>query len=106
MVPFPGAASGKQLSPAFNLKARRPWVFPLNLGQKLAGFNRVAEKQEPNPRRFRKAEERIDRERAAIEARIGFSKPFERRSKNRLKKEGEVEADAGKTQGLRHLQLI
>src|SRR3989449_6471373 len=45
-----GAARGKQLSPAFNLKPGGVGV-PLNLGQNWLGY-RVAEQQEPNPADF------------------------------------------------------
>ena len=84
---IPGAASGKQLSAAFNLKAGDVGA-PLNLGQNWFVYQ-VAEKQEPNPADFEKQKRELTEE--ALQAKRSLAyEAFKTALDARLRQEGKL----------------
>ena len=92
----PGAASGKQLSPAFNLKPGGVGV-PLNLGQNWLVY-RVAEKQEPNPADFEKQKKELTESVLQSKRELAFQ-AFRTALEDRLKKEGKLKLMPEKLKG-------
>jgi peptidyl-prolyl cis-trans isomerase D len=84
----PGAASGKQLSPAFNMKAGDV-APPLSLGQNWLVY-RVAEKQEPNPADFEKQKKQLTDEVLQSKRSVAFE-AFRTALEARLKQEGKLQ---------------
>jgi peptidyl-prolyl cis-trans isomerase D len=82
-----GAASGKQLGPAFNLKAGAVGV-PLSLGQNWLVY-RVSEKEEPNPADFEKQKKDLT-ERVLQSKRSLAFEAFRSALEERLKQEGKL----------------
>src|SRR6266851_5554835 len=93
---IPGAASGKQLSPAFNLKAGGVGA-PLSLGQNWLVF-RVAEKQEPNPADFEKQKKELTESVLQSKRELAFQ-AFRTALEDRLKKEGKLKLMPEKLKG-------
>jgi peptidyl-prolyl cis-trans isomerase D len=84
---IPGAASGKQLSAAFNLNAGELGA-PLTLGQNWLVYQ-VAEKQEPNPADFEKQKKELTEE--ALQAKRSLAyEAFRTALDERLKQEGKL----------------
>jgi peptidyl-prolyl cis-trans isomerase D len=84
---IPGAASGKQLSAAFNLNAGEVGA-PLTLGQNWLVYQ-VAEKQEPNPADFEKQKKDLTEE--ALQAKRSLAyEAFRTALDERLKQEGKL----------------
>jgi peptidyl-prolyl cis-trans isomerase D len=84
---IPGAASGKQLSAAFNLNAGEVGA-PLTLGQNWLVYQ-VAEKQEPNPADFEKQKKGLTEE--ALQAKRSLAyEAFRTALDERLKQEGKL----------------
>ncbi len=82
-----GAASGKQLAAAFNMKAGEVGA-PLNLGQNWLVYQ-VAEKQEPNPADFEKQKTELTQE--ALQAKRSLAyEAFRTALDARLKQEGKL----------------
>jgi peptidyl-prolyl cis-trans isomerase D len=84
---IPGAASGKQVSAAFNLKSGDV-AAPLNLGQNWLVY-RVAEKTEANPADFDKQKKQLTEELLQSKRKLAFE-AFQTALENRLKLEGKV----------------
>lgn len=84
---IPGAASGKQLSGAFHLKAGDAGD-PLNLGQNWLVY-RVAEREEPNPADFEKQKKELTNEVLQRKRSLAFE-AFRTALDNRLKQEGKL----------------
>jgi peptidyl-prolyl cis-trans isomerase D len=84
---IPGAASGKQLTAAFNLKAGDVGA-PLNLGQSWLVY-RVAEKQEPNPAEFEAQKKQLTEEALQTKRNLAFE-AFRAALESRLKQEGKL----------------
>ncbi|HUE54686.1 MAG TPA: peptidyl-prolyl cis-trans isomerase [Candidatus Udaeobacter sp.] len=84
---IPGAASGKQLAAAFNLKAGDVGA-PLNLGQSWLVY-RVAEKQEPNPAEFEAQKKQLTEEALQTKRNLAFE-AFRAALESRLKQEGKL----------------
>jgi peptidyl-prolyl cis-trans isomerase D len=84
---IPGAASGKQLAAAFNLKAGDV-AAPLNLGQSWLVY-RVAEKQEPNPAEFEAQKKQLTEEALQTKRNLAFE-AFRAALESRLKQEGKL----------------
>jgi peptidyl-prolyl cis-trans isomerase D len=82
-----GAASGKQLGPAFNLKAGGVGA-PLNLGQNWLVY-RVAEKEEPNPADFEKQRKELTEAVLQSKRSLAFE-AFHTALEDRLKQEGKL----------------
>jgi peptidyl-prolyl cis-trans isomerase D len=93
---IPGAASGKQLSPAFNLKPGGVGT-PLNLGQNWLVY-RVAEKQEPNPADFEKQKKELTESVLQSKRDLAF-KAFRTALEDRLKQEGKLKLMPEKLKG-------
>jgi len=93
---IPGGASGKQLSPAFNLKPGGVGV-PLNLGQNWLVY-RVAEKQEPNPADFEKQKRELTEGVLQSKRELAFQ-AFRMALEDRLKKEGKLKMMPEKLKG-------
>jgi len=93
---IPGAASGKQLGPAFNLK---PGVIgtPLSLGQNWLVF-RVAEKLEPNPADFEKQKKELTERVLGSKRELAFQ-AFRTALEDRLKREGKLRLMPEKLKG-------
>src|SRR5882762_7854498 len=91
-----GAASGKQLSPAFNLKPGGVGT-PLNLGQNWLVY-RVAEKQEPNPADFEKQKKELTESVLQSKRDLAF-KAFQTALEDRLKREGKLKLMPEKLKG-------
>ena len=84
---IPGAASGKQLAAAFNLKAGDVGA-PLSLGPSWLVYQ-VAEKQEPNPADFEKQKKELTEE--ALQAKRSLAyEAFRTALDERLKQEGKL----------------
>ena len=84
---IPGAASGKQVAAAFNLKAGDVAV-PLSLGQNWLVF-RVAEKTEANPADFDKQKKQLTDELLQSKRNLAFE-AFQSALDTRLKQEGKL----------------
>jgi peptidyl-prolyl cis-trans isomerase D len=84
---IPGAASGKQLSAAFNLGAGGVGT-PLNLGQNWLVY-RVSEKQEPNPADFEKQKRELTETVLQSKRSLAFE-AFRTALESRLKQEGKL----------------
>ena len=84
---IPGAASGKQVSGAFNLKAGDVGT-PLNLGQNWLVY-RVAEKTEANPADFDKQKKQLSEELLQAKRSLAFE-AFQTALDTRLKQEGKL----------------
>ena len=84
---IPSAASGKQLSAAFNLKAGDV-AAPLSLGQNWLVY-RIAEKSEPNPSDFDKQKKQLTEELLQSKRSLAFE-AFQKALDNRLKEEGKL----------------
>jgi peptidyl-prolyl cis-trans isomerase D len=84
---IPGAASGKQVSIAFNLKAGEVGA-PLSLGQNWLVY-RVAEKTEANPAEFDKQKKQLTEELLQAKRSLAFE-AFQAALDNRLKQEGKL----------------
>src|ERR1700674_269826 len=84
---IPGAASGKQVGAAFNLKAGDV-AAPLSLGQNLLVY-RVAEKTEANPAEFAKQKKQLTEELLQSKRNLAFE-AFQSALDNRLKQEGKL----------------
>src|SRR5712671_1070241 len=84
---IPGAASGKQVSAAFNLKSGDV-AAPLNLGQNWLVY-RVAEKTEANPADFDKQKKQLTEELLQSKRSLAFE-AFQTALDNRLKQEGKL----------------
>jgi peptidyl-prolyl cis-trans isomerase D len=84
---IPGAASGKQLSAAFNLRAGDVGS-PLSLGQNWLVY-RVAEKTEANPAEFDKQKKQLTDELLQSKRSLAFE-AFQTALDNRLKQEGKL----------------
>jgi peptidyl-prolyl cis-trans isomerase D len=84
---IPGAASGKQLASAFNLKAGDAGS-PMSLGQNWLVY-RVAEKQEPNPAEFEAQKKQLTEEALQAKRNLAFE-AFRTSLDNRLKQEGKL----------------
>jgi peptidyl-prolyl cis-trans isomerase D len=82
-----GAASGKQVSAAFNLKAGEVGA-PLNLGQNWLVY-RVAEKTESNPAEFDKQKKQLTEELLQTKRGLAFE-AFQTALDKRLKQEGKL----------------
>jgi peptidyl-prolyl cis-trans isomerase D len=82
-----GAASGKQLGPAFNLKAGGVGA-PLNLGQNWLVY-RVVEKEEPNPADFEKQRKELTEAVLQSKRSLAFE-AFRTALEDRLKQEGKL----------------
>ena len=93
---IPGAASGKQLGPAFNLKPGGVGA-PLNLGQNWLVY-RVAEKQEPNPADFEKQKKELTESVLQSKRELAF-KAFQTTLEARLKQEGKLRLMPEKLKG-------
>jgi peptidyl-prolyl cis-trans isomerase D len=84
---IPGAASGKQLSAAFNLNAGEVGA-PLTLGQNWLVYQ-VAEKQEPNPADFEKQKKDLTEEALQVKRSLAYE-AFRTALDERLKQEGKL----------------
>ncbi len=84
---IPGAASGKQLGAAFNLKTGDV-AAPLSLGQNWLVY-RVAEKTEANPAEFDKQKKQLTEELLQSKRSMAFE-AFRTALDNRLKQEGKL----------------
>src|ERR1700674_733093 len=84
---IPGAASGKQVGAAFNLKAGDV-AAPLSLGQNWLVY-RVAEKTEANPAEFAKQKKQLTEELLQSKRNLAFE-AFQSALDNRLKQEGKL----------------
>jgi peptidyl-prolyl cis-trans isomerase D len=84
---IPGAASGKQVAAAFNLKAGDVGT-PLSLGQNWLVY-RVAEKTEPNPADFDKQKKQLTDELLQSKRNLAFE-AFQTALDTRLKQEGRL----------------
>jgi len=84
---IPGAASGKQVSAAFNLKTGDV-ADPLSLGQNWLVY-RVAEKTEPNPADFDKQKKQLTEELLQSKRNLAFE-AFRTSLDTRLKQEGKL----------------
>src|SRR6266478_3366237 len=84
---IPGAASGKQVGAAFNLKPGDVGA-PLTLGQNWLVY-RVAEKTEPNPADFEKQKKQLTEELLQSKRKLAFE-AFQTALDNRLKVEGKL----------------
>ena len=84
---IPGAASGKQLAVAFNLKNGDVGA-PLNLGQNWLVY-RVAEKQEPSPAEFEAQKKQLTEEALQAKRNLAFE-AFRTALNDRLKQEGKL----------------
>src|SRR5882724_1025508 len=84
---IPGAASAKQVSAAFNLKAGDA-AAPLSLGQNWLVY-RVTEKTEPNPADFDKQKKQLTDEVLQSKRSLAFE-AFQKALDNRLKEEGKL----------------
>src|SRR5580704_750131 len=84
---IPGAASGKQLSAAFNLNAGEVGA-PLTLGQNWLVYQ-VAEKQEPNPADFEKQKKDLTESVLQSKRSLAFE-AFRTALEDRLKQEGKL----------------
>ena len=84
---IPGAASGKQVSVAFNLKTGDV-AEPVSLGQNWLVY-RVAEKTEPNPADFDKQKKQLTDELLHSKRNLAFE-AFQKALDNRLKEEGKL----------------
>jgi hypothetical protein len=84
---IPGAASGRQVSAAFNLKSGDV-ASPLGLGQNWLVY-RVAEKTEPNPADFDKQKKQLTDELLQSKRNLAFE-AFQKALDNRLKQEGKL----------------
>ena len=84
---IPGAASGKQVSAAFNLKTGEV-AAPLSLGQNWLVY-RVAEKTEPNPADFDKQKKQLTEELLQSKRNLAFE-AFRTSLDTRLKQEGKL----------------
>src|SRR5882724_2282285 len=93
---IPGAASGKQLGPAFNLKPGGVGT-PLNLGQNWLVY-RVAEKQEPNPADFEKQKKELTESVLQSKRNLAFES-FKTALEDRLKQEGKLKLMPEKLKG-------
>jgi peptidyl-prolyl cis-trans isomerase D len=82
-----GAASGKQLGPAFNLKPGDVGN-PLSLGQNWLVY-RVAEKEEPNPADFEKQKKELSERVLQSKRNLAFE-AFRTALEDRLKQEGKL----------------
>jgi peptidyl-prolyl cis-trans isomerase D len=85
---IPGAASGKQLSAAFNMKAGDIGAPPLSLGQNWLVY-RVAEKQEPNPADFEAQKKQLTEDALQKKRALAFQ-AFQTGLEDRLKQEGKL----------------
>jgi peptidyl-prolyl cis-trans isomerase D len=93
---IPGAASGKQVSAAFNLKTGDV-AEPLSLGQNWLVY-RVAEKTEPNPADFDKQKKQLTEELLQSKRNLAFE-AFRTALDNRLKEEGKLKLMPEKLKG-------
>src|SRR5882724_5702374 len=93
---IPGAASGKQLGPAFNLKPGGVGT-PLNLGQNWLVY-RVAEKQEPNTADFEKQRKELTESVLQSKRNLAFES-FKTALEGRLKQEGKLKLMPEKLKG-------
>ena len=84
---IPGAARGKQLSAAFNLKAG-DIATPLTLGQNWLVY-RVAEKTEPNPADFDKQKPQLAKELLESKRSLAFE-AFQKALDSRMKQDGKL----------------
>jgi len=84
---IPGAASGKQVSAAFNLKTGDV-AAPLSLGQNWLVY-RMAEKTEPNPADFEKQKKQLTEELLQSKRNLAFE-AFRTSLDTRLKQEGKL----------------
>jgi peptidyl-prolyl cis-trans isomerase D len=84
---IPGAASGKQISAAFRLKAGDV-AAPLSLGQNWLVY-RITEKSEPNPADFDKQKKQLTDELLQSKRNLAFE-AFQKALDNRLKLEGKL----------------
>ncbi len=84
---IPGAASGKQLGAAFNLKQGDIGV-PLNLGQNWFVY-RIAEKVEANPANFEAQKKQLTQEVLQSKRDLAY-KAFQLALNDRLKQEGKL----------------
>src|SRR5216684_7747165 len=84
---IPGAASGRQVSAAFNLKPGDV-ASPLSLGQNWLVY-RVAEKTEPNPADFDKQKKQLTDELLQSKRNLAYE-AFQKALDNRLKQEGKL----------------
>jgi peptidyl-prolyl cis-trans isomerase D len=84
---IPAAASGKQVSAAFSLKAG-DLAEPLSLGQNWLVY-RIAEKVEPNPADFDKQKKQLNDELLQSKRNLAFE-AFQKALDNRLKQEGKL----------------
>jgi len=84
---IPGAASGKQVSAAFNLKAGDT-ASPLSLGQNWLVY-RVAEKTEANPADFDKQKKQLTDELLQSKRNLAFE-AFQKSLDDRMKQEGKL----------------
>jgi peptidyl-prolyl cis-trans isomerase D len=84
---IPGAASAKQVSAAFNLKAGDA-AAPLSIGQNWLVY-RVADKTEPNPADFDKQKKQLTDEVLQSKRSLAFE-AFQKALDNRLKEEGKL----------------
>ena len=84
---IPGAASGKQLSAAFNLKPGDV-AAPLSLGQNWLVY-RVMEKEEPNQANFETQKKQLTEEVLQSKRSLAFE-AFRTALENRLKQEGKL----------------
>jgi peptidyl-prolyl cis-trans isomerase D len=97
---IPGAASGKQVSAAFNLKAGDV-AAPLSLGQNWLVY-RVAEKSEANLADFDKQKKQLTEELLQSKRSLAFE-AFQKALDNRLKEEGKLKLMPEKLKGFRSL---
>jgi len=93
---IPGAASGKQVSSAFNLKAGDV-AAPLSLGQNWLVY-RVAEKTEANPADFDKQKKQLTEELLQSKRSLAFE-AFQTALDTRLKQEGKLKLMPEKLKG-------
>jgi len=93
---IPGAASGKQVSAAFNLKAGDV-AAPLSLGQNWLVY-RVAEKTEANPADFDRQKKQLTEELLQSKRSLAFE-AFQTALDNRLKQEGKLKLMPEKLKG-------
>jgi peptidyl-prolyl cis-trans isomerase D len=90
---IPGAASGKQLGAAFNMKAGEV-AAPMSLGQNWLVY-RVAEKTEPNPADFEKDKKQLSEELLQSKRNLAFE-AFQKSLDDRLKQEGKLKLNPEK----------
>src|SRR6267378_1815016 len=93
---IPGAASGKQVSAAFNLKTGDV-AAPLSLGQNWLVY-RMAEKTEPNPADFEKQKKQLTEELLQSKRNLAFE-AFRTALDTRLKQEGKLKLMPDKLKG-------